>query len=595
MRISILAFFFLVLFQANLSAQNVPVLSKKLSIKIENETLKSALSVIEEQGKFTFSYNGALLSVDSLVSFNFINLPVCDILDQLFKSNIDYYEIDGFVILRPAIYRFFIEADEIDARERKYFIKGKVLDSRTGLGVRHVSVYERRLLKSTLTDKNGVFKMTFKGEHKSAILMASKEMYRDTTMFFLSDIKVRPEGVGEDKDKQTSFGYFGFNNIVEQTGFGRFLISSKRRIQSLNISEFFVDNRVQASFLPGLGSQGFMSSQVVNTFSFNILGGYSAGVQGFESAGLFNLTKTDINAGFQLAGLLNQVGGNVSGMQTAGLLNLVHGDFNGFQMAGLVNQVKQKFNGVQVSGIFNQTNENFYGVQFTGIANYAKEDVTGVQLSGIINTIKSDFSGIQFTGIVNKVSGEHAKGLQIAGIANISQNFKGLQFGIVNIADSISGVGIGLVNIYKNGYKKISIYTNELLSQQLSFRSGNRKLYSIIEIGTNWKNHESRMYNLGFGFGHDFILNSKMLLNAELQGLTFFNKDFKVLGNSNKLTLGAEREIFQNVGLVTGISYQLYSADSADNEGKPYPSWANKIGKSQKSWFGGKLGVVYSL
>ena len=338
-----------------------------------------------------------------------------------------------------------------------------------------------------------------------------------------------------------------------------------------------------------------MSSQVVNAFSFNILGGYSAGVQGFESAGLFNLTKTDVNAGFQLAGLLNQVGGDVSGMQTAGLLNLVHGNFNGFQLGGLVNQVKQKFNGVQISGIYNKTNENFNGLQLTGIFNGVKKDIVGTQLSGISNTVNGSSSGVQLTGIVNKIRGKEAKGVQIAGITNISQNFKGLQLGIVNIADSISGVGIGLVNIYKNGYKKFSLYTNELLSQQLSFRSGSHKLYSVLEIGTNWKNQENRIYNLGFGFGHDFILSSKMLLNTELQGLIFFNKDMQVPGNSSKLTLGAERAIFRNFALAAGISYQLYSEDLVNSKTKPYPSWANQISRNYKAWFGGKLGVVYSL
>ncbi|ADY54000.1 hypothetical protein Pedsa_3467 [Pseudopedobacter saltans DSM 12145] len=591
MKFLITSLCFILITLGRLHAQTGSDLQKKVSIKVQNEKLKDILSKIESEGNFSFSYDGALLNADSVITCNFQNLAVIEIIDQLFKGNVDYHEVNGFVVLKPAIYRFFIEADEIEAQDRRYSIKGKVIDSKTGLGIRNASVYEKRLLKSTLTDRNGVFNLRFKGEHKSVILTASKENYKDTTMFFLSDVKVRPEGVKGDNEGE---GRFGFNNIVENTGFGRFLISSKRRVQSMNIQKFFVNSKVQASFLPGLGSQGFMSSQIVNTFSFNILGGYSAGVKGFESAGIFNLTKEDIGGGFQLAGLLNQTGGDVNGMQVAGIVNLVHGSFDGFQLGGIANKIGSGFNGMQTSGICNHVNRTFRGMQLTGINNYVKRDFTGVQISGIFNKVNGDFRGVQFSGVANKIAGK-GKGVQIAGIINISKKLEGLQFGLVNIADSSSGVGIGVINIYKNGYKKLNVYVNETLSQQISFKSGDKKLYSIVEAGTNWKPNKDRIYNIGFGFGHDFILNTKTLLNTELQGTTFFNENFKVLGNSNKLTLGGEREIFKNIGLVAGISYQLYSEDFADNDRKSYPSWANKISENQRAWFGGKLGVVYSL
>jgi hypothetical protein len=43
-----------------------------------------------------------------------------------------------------------------------------------------------------------------------------------------------------------------------------------------------------------VGTHGKLSGQVTNNFSFNILGGYGAGVNGAEVGGLFNIDKKDV-------------------------------------------------------------------------------------------------------------------------------------------------------------------------------------------------------------------------------------------------------------------------------------------------------------
>src|SRR5690606_2062206 len=71
---------------------------------------------------------------------------------------------------------------------------------------------------------------------------------------------------------------------IEDTRFGKMFLSSKQKLQSLNVGRFFVEKPFQVSLVPGLGTHGVMSSQVVNKTSLNIFGGYNAGTRGAEVA-----------------------------------------------------------------------------------------------------------------------------------------------------------------------------------------------------------------------------------------------------------------------------------------------------------------------
>src|SRR3546814_16471504 len=93
---------------------------------------------------------------------------------------------------------------------------------------------------------------------------------------------------------------------VERTRLGRFFVSSGQRIQSLNLRGFFTESPVQVSLMPGLSTQGRMSAQVVNNFSVNLIGGYTAGLNGMEMAGVFNMNKKDVGP-VKIAGGFNVV------------------------------------------------------------------------------------------------------------------------------------------------------------------------------------------------------------------------------------------------------------------------------------------------
>src|SRR5690606_22129835 len=122
------------------------------------------------------------------------------------------------------------------------------------------------------------------------------------------------------------------------------------------------------------------------------------------------------------------------------------------------------------------------GLQITGIVNLS-ENVDGMQLSGTGN-VSQHVKGLQLGGIVNLA--HDVKGSQVAGILNKAGRVTGIQLsGIINMADS-SDYPIGLINIIKNGERSIGISTDENLSSLISFRSGGRKLYGIIGLGSNF-------------------------------------------------------------------------------------------------------------
>lgn len=91
-------------------------------------------------------------------------------------------------------------------------------------------------------------------------------------------------------------------------------------------------------------------------------------------------------------------------------------------------------------------------------------------------------------------------GVQIAGVLNYAKKMKGLQIGLINVADTLSGWSVGLLNFSKNGYHKISVYTNETVNTNISLKTGNANLYTILFVGMNASSQE-KIKNGGSWYG----------------------------------------------------------------------------------------------
>ena len=549
-------------------------LSKLVTVEIKQQRVGDVLQQIGKAGNFYFAFNGALFGQDSIVNLNVKNMPVREVLDKLFDGKVAYKENDKYVILRYAVNHFTIEADNITTAENLYLISGHVVDTKTGKKVKEASVYDKRLLQSTLTDDDGFFTLRFKGEHQAIILTASKETYRDTALVFLSSIQIKPKGYDDpDREKGTFF-----SNTIEELGIGKFFISSRQRIQNINIPNFLANTPFQASLTPGLSSHGMMSSKVINKFSLNVLGGYTAGVDGFEIAGLFNLTKGDVKS-VQIAGLLNVVGRNQTGFQLAGLVNSIENDAAGFQMAGLMNRVKHNLAAVQIAGLGNVVSKNSRGIQVASFGNIVSRNMRGMQIGGFGNIVSRE-----------------ARGAQLSLLFNYAKSLRGFQIGLVNIADTSDGFSLGLINLIKNGYHKVSVSTNELINANIALKTGNANLYTILLGGKNFED-TAKITTFGLGFGHDFIFSKNISVATELsaQQLHLGNWDYsRILG---KFQTNLQIQLFKGFSIFGGPTYNYYMSKAPAHSSAPgykqqiVPAH-HHVFKGNPGWLGFSAGIT---
>ena len=566
-------------------------LDKLVKLELKAKPISEVLDRLSKTGGFFFSYSGSLFNQDSIVNINAANMPVRDVLDHIFEGKVAYKEMGEHVILRYAAHHLTIEPENISSNEKSYQISGYVMDKTTGLAVKKASVYEKRTLDGDLTDEKGHFKIRIKGNHKIVILTASKDMYRDTSLVFLADIKVKPEGYEDEDAERGSF----FFNAIEKSGISRFFLSSKQRFQSMNISGFLANSPFQASLVPGLSSHGIMSSQVVNKGSLNLLGGYTAGVDGVEIAGMFNITKGDVYK-LQIAGLFNGVGGSVEGLQIAGLLNDVRTGVKGVQVAGLVNHVKSDVQGVQIAGLSNLTYKTFKGTQIAGLTNVSFQETQGTQIAGLANYSGRDIEGGQIAGLAN-VALKSISGVQIAGLINYAKEMKGIQIGLINISDRNTGYSIGLINYVHRGYHKISISTNETINANVALKTGNANLYNIILAGQNYGD-SSKITTAGLGFGHDFIFSNKLSLAAEATSQYLYLGNWDHAHFLSRLQTNLQYQPIKGLTLFGGPVYAAYHTDAPGGsipkgyKQKIAPQRAHKISSNTKGWLGWNAGIT---
>lgn len=584
-------------------------LSKLVTFNVKQQSVRNTLQQISTAGNFYFSFNGKLINQDSLVNLNVQRMPVRDVLDKMFDGKVDYKENAEYIILRYAVNHFTIEPENITTADNLYLISGYIIDTKTGKKVKQASVYEKRLLKSTLTDDEGYFSLSFKGDHKEVVLTASKETYRDTSLVFLQDIKIEPKRYDDpDKEKGTMF-----SNTIEDLGIGKFLLGTKQRIQSANIPSFFANTPFQASFIPGLSSHGMMSSRVVNKASLNILGGYTAGVDGAEVAGVFNLTIGKVKT-FQAAGVFNVVGDNVEAAQFAGVLNYNKKDVKGFQAAGVYNSVGGKVYAAQFAGVLNYNKKDVKGFQAAGVANVVGKNFSGFQASGVVNTVNDTAAGIQIASVFN-LDRKKASGLQIAGVGNIAfkdfrgtqisgvfnyaKRFSGLQVGLINLADSSFGTSIGLLNFSKNGYKKISFFSNDLVNANAAIKTGNANLYTLLIAGKNFSD-TAKVITVGIGFGHDFVFSKRMALEAEMITQYLYLGNFDYANILMRFQANLEIKLTKGLAIFGGPSYAFYNSTGPLNGASAIgykqqipPPKHHKFTGNNQGWWGWNIGVTF--
>jgi len=529
---------------ASVSAQ--PHLEKKLTLIIRQRSLTQALTDIGRKGGFFFSYNTTILNGDSLVDLHADRLPVRDILDQLLGPGYEYSENGKYIIIlqRPK------PPPDDGAPIRQYTISGYIKDDSTHEKISNVSVYESSQLVSTLTDTNGFFRLRLKERDRfsTASVVISKQFYHDTVLFVRSGYD-REFTLGITKEKISDLAPFVVTHRVEKTWLGKLVLSSRSVVQSLNIVNYLADKPVQLSLTPGLGTHGRMGAQVVNKLSLNIIGGYTFGMNGVELAGVFNIDRSDVRY-VQVAGIFNVVGGKVSGVQ----------------LAGIHNTDLDSMSGVQAAGNSNVVRGNLSGVQLAGIANVVTKDAKGVQGAGIVNVVWEKTSGVQIAGLVNK-SRKAVDGVQISGIVNQTKHLKGVQIGLINLADTSSGFMFGVINIVKHGRHQLTLSANEMLPMILSYRTGSRKMYNILQVGFDPGRNE-KVYSYGFGIGNELNFSSRLALNTELLCTSLVTGNGRELPHVFRLQTLLTAKLSKGIAVFAGPALSISSpAGQAERDG----------------------------
>jgi hypothetical protein len=602
---SLLCFALLLFAHSLLHAQDL--LSRRITIYASNQPLCDVLKQISNKGNFYFSYNSKLINRDSIVSISATDQPVQQVLDQLFNQTLSYRVTNNHIILRKASHPP-TTTSPTESQDQYFIVSGYILDAETGERIAAASIYDKQHLVSALTDNQGYFTLKLRKRHGRTLLTVSKAAYRDTSLYVspeshrmvtlvlepvqlqYSTITVSP--VFDQPDSITaapaSISYIPVVQQpvkeVEQTRVGKFLLSAQQRIQSINLAKFFADRPFQVSLIPGIGTQGKLSGQVVNNVSLNLLGGYTGGSEGLELGGLFNINKTRV-AGLQAAGIFNIAGGPASGIQMAGVSNTVLNRTKGLQMAGVSNFTKGSFTGWQVSGFYNHATDSVAGAQISGAINFANHDVKGVQISGGINFAKGEVKGAQIAHAINfanrdvkgaQISGainfgrRTVAGAQISGLMNYARRLKGVQIGLINICDSSSGYSIGLINFVLKGYHKISISANETMDLNLALKSGNSKLYSIMAVSANTRTNE-KAYSYGYGFGRECKIGKWFSLNPELVVHHVYLGSYEYGNVWGNLALQCNFKLLKFLTVFAGPSFNaFYSDQPAAMEGYKY-------------------------
>ncbi|MGJ7029885.1 carboxypeptidase-like regulatory domain-containing protein [Niabella hirudinis] len=496
-------FTLLLFFSALFTMAQQALLEKVISVDFRNITMYEALMQIEARAGFYFSYDNQFIKNQKKISFAVSDKPVRAILDMIFDNEYQYLVQNNKVVIRK--------------KEPPYIVvEGRLFDATDQAPVAYASVYVPELQIGTMSDEQGYFSLRMP-QSANMQLTVNRISYYDTILPIdsknnkLLNVPLMPHVMEENEVRMV---------YVQKHWLARRLIGTRQKLSSINLKNYFYRQKFQLGLLPGIATKNVLKGQQENNLSFNVFGGYAAQVDALEIGGLFNIVQKHVRS-VQVGGLANIVGGSVKGVQVGGLYNYAGDTVSGLQIGGLANADKSAVSGLQIAGWYNET-QAFTGLQIAGIANNARNVQKGMQLAGLVNRTSVFQKGLQLSGLVN-ITTTMTQGTQVSGLVNRAKKMNGFQLGVVNLADTLRGVAIGPVNYHRNGKHALSVSGQENGQVNLSYKSGNRALYNILQVGWVHAGNPGGYYLFGYGLGSEWTLKRKIKMAAELVSL-FYTK-----------------------------------------------------------------------
>jgi hypothetical protein len=299
------------------------------------------------------------------------------------------------------------------------------------------------------------------------------------------------------------------------------------------------------SFVPRVGTSSYYGGDVVQPFSFNIIGGSAAALDGFELGGVFNHESYSV-CGAQIAGGANLVNGPMKGFQLAALnmvdgqvdggqvafINTSSGTLHGFQGAflnlalrggdavqvGFANVVTDYLIGSQI-GFGNLATGTVEGGQF-GFGNVTLDGVSGVQI-GFTNVAHDSMSGAQ-VGFVNVTAGE-STGFQLGFVNVTSRQSRGLMLGAVNISQN-ADAAVGLLNIYTKGRTQLDAWITDAGLVMVGVEHGGKLFHNILGIGGSTRSSQG-VFAFAYGFGARVHQSGSLYIDVDGVGYGLLSGD----------------------------------------------------------------------
>lgn len=569
---------FLILFATNFSAQaqSKPLLEREVSISFTNEKLDLALVQLSRQEKFTFSYNPAILNLNTVVNATYHRKTLREVLIAILGASIQPKEKGNYIILTK------INSTQANKTGGiiPLTISGYVVNVDTDEKIGEVSIYDKKSLTSVITNSYGYFKLTLEKPDAQNFISINKRTFRDTvitipanTTSFLT-VLLEPEQrllvpVADKSDLKKDSSEAVILPPLLSDYPAKSTPKLERELNMENIKDTLY-RRWQISLFPFVGTNHTLSGNVINDYSLNVVGGYGLGVKKVEVAGYFNINR-----------------GDVEHTQLAGTFNLNMGSVKGFQAAGSFNINGGKADAVQVAGGFNFNRESSQGAQFAGLMNIQQKNYRGSQMAAFMN-----FTSGKITGT------------QIAGFMNYAKHVHGTQIGILNIADSVTGIPLGLINIVKHGYHKIEVSADEIFYTNLAFRTGVPLLHTIITAGIKPDDFEDPYWTVGYGIGTAPKLSKWLSLNFDVTANQVSKGNFTPAVNIlNKLYMGFEVQALPKFALTFGATLNAYVTDTTyDGYTDLFTNYRPKMIYDEisatdninvKMWWGAKVGLRF--
>jgi hypothetical protein len=530
------AFLFSFMLLQPVAAQNSE-LRKPVSLSLHQEPMSKAFASITQQTGIRFSYNSQLIDVNKKISVDVKNQPLYKVLPLILPTAVHYKQVGKHIILsisepeKKTVPNSIYPENNADT----FFIQKKYLPS-SGITI---DSCHRSITQINNTD----------------------EMNKKLALLALS-------------------ASIAGGQMTAQTG------QTQKKEESKKVVETVIKEKraSQVTFVFPLGTDGSNSPNNEYITSFNIIGGITGKVTGFELASIFNINKYS-SEGIQLAGVMNHTGtpGNDEpsrNIQIAGISNYTQNGTS-TQIGGVMNITDNA--PAQIGGVFNISKNS--NVQIGGVFNISPK--SNVQIAGVFN--KTDTASIQISNTINIAN---SSSCQLSTV-NITQK-GGFQLGIVNVRDTADGVSLGVINIVKKGgLMEGEISGSEIIHAAASFRSGTQKLYSILSVGYNFSDE---FFVTGFGLGTEITLKNKWRLNIEGIHYNLHDKNFKQenYGGLSQIRPTVNYKFAEHFKVYAGPTLNLSVINKDFEFTAPYSIWNTTSGDMKlDSWVGFTAGVRF--